>query len=74
MLTHELDRLVASGGLADDLVALLLEELLEIEPDDRFVLGDHDACGRSACLHRSLGRPGLPGRAGRRRRHRVVAS
>ena len=48
-LTHELDRLVASARLADDLVALLLEGLLQVEADDGLVLGDDDACcqGRS---------------------------
>ena len=42
-LAHELDGLVAAAGLADDVVALLLEELLEVEADDRLVLGDDDA-------------------------------
>ena len=41
-LAHELDRLVAAAGLADDLVALFLEDLLEVEADDRLVLGDDD--------------------------------
>ena len=45
-LADELDRLVAAAGLADDVVALLLEELLEVEADDRLVLGDDDAGGR----------------------------
>ena len=45
VLAHELDGLVAAPGLADDLVALLFEELLEIETDDRLVFRDHDACG-----------------------------
>ena len=44
-LADELDRVVAAAGLADDLVALFLEDLLEIETDDRLVLGDHDAHG-----------------------------
>src|SRR5690606_6036394 len=42
-LAHELHRLVAAAGLADDLVALLLEGLLQVEADDRLVLGDDDA-------------------------------
>ncbi len=48
-LAHELDRLVATTRLADDLVALLLEGLLQVEADDGLVLGDDDACcqGRS---------------------------
>ena len=41
----ELDGLVAAAGLAHDLVALFLEELLEVEADDRLVLGDDDARG-----------------------------
>ena len=45
----QLDGLVAAAGLAHDLVALLLEGLLEVEADDGLVLGDHDA-GR----HRSV--------------------
>ena len=46
-VADELDGLVAAAGLADDLVALFLEDLLEVEPDDRLVLGEHDADGRS---------------------------
>ena len=42
-VAHELDGFVAAAGFADDVVALLLEELPEIEADDRLVLGDHDA-------------------------------
>ena len=45
----QLDGLVAPAGLADDLVALLLEGLLQVEADDGLVLGDDDA-GR----HRAL--------------------
>ena len=40
-VAHELDRLVAAAGLADDLIALLLEKLLEIETNDGLVFGDH---------------------------------
>ena len=43
------DGLVAAAGLGDDLVALLLEGLLEIEADDGLVLGDHDT-GRQRWL------------------------
>ena len=42
-LTDQLDRLVAAAGLADHLVALLLEGLLQVEADDGLVLGDDDA-------------------------------
>jgi hypothetical protein len=42
-LAHEPHRLVAPSGLADDLVALLLEGLLQVEADDGLVLGDDDA-------------------------------
>ena len=44
-LADQLDRLVAAAGLADHLVALLLEDLLEVEADDRLVLGDDDTRG-----------------------------
>src|SRR3954447_21672947 len=44
-VADELDGLVAASGLADDLVALLLEELLQVEADDGLVLGDHDPGG-----------------------------
>ena len=39
-LLGELDGLLAVAGLADDVVALLLEHLLEVEADERLVLGD----------------------------------
>ena len=39
----KLDRLGAVAGLGDDLVALLLEHLAEIHPDERLVLGDEHA-------------------------------
>ena len=42
-LPDQLDRLVAPARLPDDLVALLLEELLQVEADDGFVFGDHDS-------------------------------
>jgi hypothetical protein len=41
----ELDGLVTTAGLADDLVALLLEGLAQVETDDRLVLGDDDSDG-----------------------------
>ena len=41
-VAHEIDGLVAAAGLADDFVALFLEDLLDVEPDDGFVLGEHD--------------------------------
>ena len=44
-LAYELDRVVAAAGLADHLVTLFLEDLLEVQTDDRLVLGDHDAHG-----------------------------
>ena len=37
----ELDRRLPVAGLADDGVALLLQHLLEVEADQRLVLGDH---------------------------------
>ena len=42
---HQLDGFVAAAGLTDDLVPLLLHDLLEVEPDDGLVLGDHHAYG-----------------------------
>jgi hypothetical protein len=39
---HELHGLVTTPGLPHHLVALLLEGLLEVEADDRLVLGDDD--------------------------------
>ena len=42
-LADELHGFVAAAGLADDLEALLFEELLEVEADDRLVLGDDDS-------------------------------
>ena len=59
-VADQLDRLVAAAGLADDLVALFLEGLAQIHPDDGFVFGDHDTQrqvvflsvpGRSRALH-----------------------
>ena len=40
-LAHEIDGVVAAAGLTDDLVILFFEDLLEVETDDRFVLGEH---------------------------------
>ena len=42
-VADELDGLVAAAGLADDFVALFLEDLLEVEPDDGLVLGEDDS-------------------------------
>ncbi len=39
----EFDRPVAAAGLADDLVALFLEGLAQVEANDGFVFGDHDS-------------------------------
>ena len=44
-LADQLDGLVAAAGLAHDLVALLLEGLLQVEADDGLVLGDDDTGG-----------------------------
>src|SRR6185312_9541522 len=43
LFAHELDRGVAAAGVTDHDVTLLLEDLLEVEADDRLVLGDDDA-------------------------------
>ena len=73
----QLHGLVAPAGLTDHLVAGREEDLLQIEPDDRFVFGDHDAGERSprrpSCFAtllpvaaRSAGvTASLPGRHGR---------
>ena len=53
-LLRELDRLLAVGGLTDDVVALFLEHLFEVEPDEGFVLGDENAPlarRRRGCRH-----------------------
>ena len=42
MLLGQLDGRLPVAGLADDVVALLVEHLGEVEPDQRLVLGDHD--------------------------------
>ena len=42
-VTDEVDGRVAATGLADDLVALLLQRLAQVHADDGFVFGDHDA-------------------------------
>src|SRR4029077_18456709 len=51
----ELHGLVAAAGLAHDVVALLLEDLLEVEADDGLVLSDHHAHGQRLALLRSWG-------------------
>ena len=45
MLLGQAHRLLAVAGLGDDREALLLEHLPKVEPDQRLVLGDHDASG-----------------------------
>ncbi len=47
LLFDQLHGLVAPAGLTDHFVAGRNEDLLEVEPDDRFVFGDHDAGQRS---------------------------
>jgi hypothetical protein len=42
VLLGEADGVLAVGCLGDDREALLLEHLLEVEPDERLVLGDDD--------------------------------
>src|SRR5205085_4276180 len=76
VLLHQGDGLVAPTGLADDLVALLLEDLSQVETDDRLVLGNDDALGHRGLapssgtatgLLRPAGRAGRPGPAPARR-------
>ena len=50
-LRGELDRLLAVRRLADDLVALFLQHLLEVEPDQRLVFGYDHAQGCLAHRH-----------------------
>ncbi|CAB4895251.1 unannotated protein [freshwater metagenome] len=42
---YQLDRLVATAGFSDDVVALFLEGLFQVEPDDGFIFGDHHSDG-----------------------------
>ena len=44
-LLDQLDGPQPVAGLADDVEALFLEHLAQIHPDQRLVLGDHDAAG-----------------------------
>ena len=53
VLTDQGNRFVATTALGDDLVALLLQQLPQVHPDDRFVLCDDDS-GRHRCLPRSV--------------------
>ena len=55
VLGGEGDRRLAVAGLADDVVALLLEHLPEVQADERLVLGDHHAGCRPARHIRGLG-------------------
>ena len=41
-LAHQGDRLVATTGLANDVVTLFLEGLTQVEANDRLILGDHN--------------------------------
>ena len=43
VLAGERDRLLAVARLGDDLVAGALEQVAQVEPDDRLVFGDQDA-------------------------------
>src|SRR5205823_2399963 len=52
---HQLHGFVAAPGLAHDLVALLLQDLLQVEADDGLVLSDHHAHGQRLALLRSWG-------------------
>ena len=64
VIAHERDGFVAAAGLADDVVALLLEDLLEVETDDRLVLGNDNAhVGRPSGGHQGSGRIGQVGEA-----------
>ena len=47
---------VAAAGLADDLVVLFFEDLLEVEADDRLVLGEDDADGLASPRRPGVGR------------------
>ena len=42
MLAGERDRLLAVAGFGDDLVAAAFQQVSQVEPDDRLVLGDQD--------------------------------
>jgi hypothetical protein len=45
VLASERDRFFAVARLGDDFVARPLEEVTQIEPDDRFVFRDEDTHG-----------------------------
>ena len=49
-VADQLDGRVAAAGLADDLVALLLQRLAQVHADDGFVFGDHDSDRHMAVL------------------------
>src|SRR5262249_31377845 len=58
----QVDRLVTSAGLAHDLIALLLHDLLEVQADDGLVLCDHDSyCHGPPSLGITTGSSGLVG-------------
>jgi hypothetical protein len=50
VLGGQLDRVLAVPGLPDDLVALFLQHLGQVHPDQRLVLGDHDPLALRAAL------------------------
>ena len=56
----QLDGIVAAAGLPYDVVALVEQDLLQIQPDDRLVLGDDHtpAHGVSSLLATVMGAPG----------------
>ena len=47
-VADQLDGLVPPAGLPHHVVALVQQDLLEIEPDDRFVLGDDHTPGHGS--------------------------
>jgi len=53
VLTRSLDRFLTIAGLRHDLVAGFVEHLGEVEPDERFVLGDQDARAPLGSTHGS---------------------
>jgi hypothetical protein len=63
---REGDRFLAVARLGADLVPSALEDVTEVEADDRFVLGDEDAkAGRRIIRHGFVNlacHPGAPGR------------
>ena len=63
VLPDQVHRLVPPAGLAHHVVTLVLEDLLQVEPDDGLILGDDHAPGhwdRSSGLGRSEPRAPRP--------------